>query len=89
MACSDCKRLRRLEEIESLELGPLKFGIIRGSNCIEFKANQFPYPRLHDVAAFCEEKKITFLFCPTTSIGEHVSVTKPMISLCSAGFRAC
>jgi hypothetical protein len=64
-----------LEEIESLRARSVE--IWNNPSALtdnEFKANQFPYPRLHDVVALCEEKEIevTFLFCPTTSIGEHV-----------------
>lgn len=64
-----------LEEIESLRARSVEIWNNPSEvTDIEFKANQFPYPRLHDVVALCEEKEmeVTFLFCPTTSIGEHV-----------------
>lgn len=64
-----------LEEIESLRARSAEiWNNPSAVTDIEFKANQFPYPRLHDVVALCEEKEmgVTFLFCPTTSIGEHV-----------------
>ena len=64
-----------LEEIESLRARSAEIWNNPSEvTHIEFKANEFPYPRLHDVVALCEEKEmeLTFLFCPTTNIGEHV-----------------
>ena len=64
-----------LEEIESLRARSVEIWNNPSEvTDIESKANEFPYPRLHDVVALCEEKEmeVTFLFCPTTSIGEHV-----------------
>ena len=64
-----------LEEIESVRARSVE--IWNNPSAVsdnEFKANQFPYPRLRDVVALCEEKEmeVTFLFCPTASIGEHL-----------------
>ena len=64
-----------LEEIESVRARSVK--IWNNPSAVsdnEFKANQFPYTRLRDVVSLCEEKEmeVTFLFCPTASIGEHL-----------------